>query len=197
MRTAVNLSGRPFTNHRLLWIALITISVASAWSILWVAGEKARVSALADAEKQKIDDQRKAFEQAQAEDEERKRAAMAAVISQHDAYQLAGARLLLERKSLSWTRILANLEDYVPKKTRLTSIKVEEIYDGGGNALTARIEVKAIGQAASEMTEMMGSLDKSAGLFEVGQTIQEPTTDSGEVPFTMNLTYRPGRGAQQ
>jgi Tfp pilus assembly protein PilN len=196
MRTAVNLASRPFTNHRLLWIALITISVASAWSILWVAGEKAKVSALADAEKQKIDDQRKAFEQAQAEEEARKQAEMAAVISQHDAYQLAGARLLLERKSLSWTRILSNLENYVPKNARITSIKVEEISDGG-NALTARIEVKAIGQAASEMTEMMGSLDKSAGLFEVGQAIQEPTTDAGEVPFSMNLIYRPGRGAQQ
>ena len=47
------------------------------------------------------------------------------------------------------------------------------------------------------MTEMMMNLEKSGGLFSVGETGQDATLESGETPFTLNLTYKPSRGSAQ
>jgi hypothetical protein len=58
----------------------------------------------------------------------------------------------------------------------------------------ARVEIKAIGTTAAEMTEMMANLEKSGGLFAVGNTGQETMTENGETPFTLTLTYNPARG---
>jgi Tfp pilus assembly protein PilN len=195
MRTSINLSSRPFTNHRLLWLVLAAVSTLSLLTIFWAVTEKARVVAEAEGVSQRIEAQRKAFEEARAEEERRKRAAEVVAISEGDAYQLAAARLLIDRKSISWTRILSDLENYVPKKARITSLKVDEI-GGGGPSVFARLEVKALGSVAAEMTEMMSALDKSGGIFEVGEAIQEGPTDTGEIPFTLNLTYRRMRGEE-
>jgi hypothetical protein len=73
------------------------------------------------------------------------------------------------------------------------SIKVNEIA-GTAEEAAARVQVKAIGTTPTEMTEMMINLEKSGGLFTVGEAGQETTTESGETPFTLNLTYKPSRG---
>jgi len=54
--------------------------------------------------------------------------------------------------------------------------------------------VKALGTTPDEMTAMMSNLGKSGGLFIVGETGQEATTETGETPFTLNLIYKPSRG---
>jgi hypothetical protein len=76
------------------------------------------------------------------------------------------------------------------------SIKVEEIANTPDEAM-ARVQVKAIGASPNEMTEMMINLEKSSGLFVVGETGQDATTESNETPFTLSLKYRPRRGESQ
>ena len=48
MRTSLNLSSRPFANHRLFWIAIAFVFFVSLWLGLWVNSEKSRVIAKAD-----------------------------------------------------------------------------------------------------------------------------------------------------
>jgi Tfp pilus assembly protein PilN len=91
--------------------------------------------------------------------------------------------------------MISDLEGYVPKNTRIMSIKVDEIANAG-EGVAARVEVKAIGTTAAEMTEMMANLEKSGGLFVVGNTGQETMTENGETPFTLSLAYNPRGGGQ-
>lgn len=193
MRTYVNLSRRPFTNHRLFWIALVAVYFIGLWSVLWIGSERNRVLAKQTEIKQRVEGQRAAYDDVIREQQRQREQQQKVFISDEQRLQLASARQLIQRKSFSWNRMLSDLEGYVPKTTRIMSIKVDEIANGG-EGVEARVEVKAIGTTAAEMTEMMANLEKSGGLFAVGNTGQETMTENGETPFTLTLTYNPARG---
>jgi hypothetical protein len=196
MRTLVNLSSRPFTNHRIFLIVLFVIYLTGLWSFLWMAAEKNRVIARADNVKQRIEGQKKLAEDAKVEQERRKSEAKKIVITEQQTTELAAARQLIQRKVFSWNKMIGDIEEYVPKNTRIMSIKVDEIINTSEDAL-ARVQVKAIGTTPAELTEMMANLEKSGGLFTVREPGQEATTETGETPFTLNLIYRPSRGGAQ
>jgi hypothetical protein len=191
MRTRLNLSSRPFTNHRPFWIGITTVFFVSLWFFLWVMTEETQVSAKADAVKVRIESQRLLAEAAKSERERKEREQQQVFITEQEAIQLASARMLILQKTFVWNRLIADLEQLVPHQVRISAIKVDGIsQDEGG---MARVQVKAIGSAAEQMTEMMTKIEGSGGLFVTGQADQEPLSDTGETPFTLDLTYRPTR----
>lgn len=196
MRTHVNLSRRPFTNHRLLWIALVAVYFIAFWLFLWMMAEKSRVIAKQIEVTQRIEGQKAAALEAIREQERRKREQQKIVLTEQQAMQLASARQLIQRKVFSWNKMIGDIEEYVPKNTRIMSIKVEEIINTAEEVM-ARVQVKALGTTPDEMTAMMSNLEKSGGLFIVGETGQEATAESGETPFTINLVYKPSKGDAQ
>ena len=193
MRTYVNLSRRPFTNHRLFWIALVAVYFVGLWLVLWIGSERNRVLARQTEIKRRVEGQRAAYDDVIREQQRQKEQQQKVFISEEQRLQLASARQLIQRKSFSWNRMISDLEGYVPKNTRIMSIKVDEIANAA-EGVEARVEVKAIGTTPAEMTEMMANLEKSGGLFAVGNTGQETMTENGETPFTLTLTYNPARG---
>jgi len=196
MRTQINLSRQPFTNRRVLWIAIVAVYLTSFWLFLWIATEKDRVLAKESKVQLQIDGQRQAAIDAKLEQERRNKSVQKIVVTEQQALQLAAARQLIQRKGFSWNRMIGEIELYVPKKTRIMSIKVEEVSNDADQVL-ATVQVKALGTTPAEMTEMMMSLEKSGGLFTVGETNQDATLESGETPFTLVLTYKPSRGDSQ
>jgi hypothetical protein len=193
MRTHINLSRQPFTNRRLLWIVLVAIYLTGFWLFLWIATEKDRVLAKQTELKLQIEGQRQAAIDAKMEQERRSNSEQKIVATEQQAIQLAGARQLIQLKTFSWNRMIGEIEGFIPNKTRIMSIKVEEIANEGDQLLAA-VQVKALGTTPAEMTEMMIALEKSGGLFTVGETGQDATVESGETPFTLNLIYKPSRG---
>lgn len=143
--------------------------------------------------KRRVEGQRAAYDDVIREQQRQKEQQQKVFISEEQKLQLASARQLIQRKSFSWNRMISDLEGYVPKNTRIMSIKVDEIANAA-EGVEARVEVKAIGTTPAEMTEMMANLEKSGGLFAVGNTGQETMTENGETPFTLTLTYNPARG---
>lgn len=196
MRITVNLSNRPFTNHRPLWISLAAIVVISLWLTLSVSGQKNLTIARANQKEQMLKDGEAELARLNKEIAQREQSTVHVNINPQEALQLAAARRLLNLKSFSWNRLLTDIEGYVPEQARITSIKVGEMLADGG-AMAARVEIKALGRNAAQLTDMMSKLDKSNGLFLLGETGQEQTTDEGEVPFTVNVIYRPARGEAQ
>ena len=195
MRTSLNLSSRPFTNHRLFWIGLALVLFTSLWFVLWVAAEHAQVSAKVENVKLRIESQKAQAEAAKAEREKQEREQVKIVISEQETLELASARRLILEKTFSWNRMISDLEQLVPKEARITLIKVEAGSDA--QATAAKVQVKAVGTTAARMTEMMTNIEKSGGLFAVVQADQEQISDTGETPFTLELIYNPTRGAAQ
>jgi hypothetical protein len=166
------------------------VFLTSLWLALWVAAETSRVSARADQVEFQIKRNEDEVARIKEEEERKKKELQMAVMSEEQSFELASARQLIERKAFSWNRLITDIEGYVPNNTRILSIKVNEILDANEGAAAA-IEIKAIGQSPAQMTEMMAKLNDSNGLFTLGQSTQEQITDTNEVPFTINITYRP------
>jgi len=115
------------------------------------------------------------------------------VLSEQDSIELASARQLIASRALSWNRLITDIERFVPKHAKVTAIQVFGASTSQGR-VAAQVEIKALGQESGQLTEMMESLEKSDGLFEVRSFGQEATSETGEVPFTLRVTYAPARG---
>ena len=193
MRTSLNLSSRPFANHRLFWIAIAFVFFVSLWLGLWVNSEKSRVIAKADEVAGMVKAQEGKVDEYQKELERRSKANERIPLSEQEAVELASARQLIANKSFSWNKLIADIERFVPNHTKIMSIQVTETSTESGSVV-AQVEIKAVGQASGQLTEMMENLEKSGGLFEVRSFGQEAVADTGEVPFALRVTYLPNRG---
>jgi Tfp pilus assembly protein PilN len=192
----INLSSRPFTNRRLFWLGILLVVGLCCVSALWI--HRTKTSALArigelDAQ---IERRRAQAERVRNEDEERRKQEAKIFLTEQDTYHLAAARQLIVRKSFAWDKMIGDLERFVPKNARVVTIKVTGIArDQGG--VTASLELTALGRSPAELTEMMSELEKSGGLFEVGDTGQGEATDTGEIPFTVEIQYHPPSGGDR
>jgi hypothetical protein len=179
-----------------LWIGLVAVYFIAFWLFLWMMGERSRVVAKQTEVSQRIEAGKELAANAIREQELRKLEQQKIVLTEQQAIQLASARQLIQRKVFSWNKMIGDIEEYIPKKTRIMSIKVEEIVNTASDVI-ARVQIKALGTTPDELTEMMTNLEKSNGLFIVGETGQDATVESGETPFTLNLVYKPARGDAQ
>ena len=168
---------------------MVAVYFLALWLFLFITSEKSRVIAKQTEVRQRIDGQKAAVELANEELERRKLEQRKTVLSEQQAIQLASARKLIQRKMFSWNTLIGDIEQYVPKNTRIMSIKVNTT-----DEVMAQVQLKALGTTTDELTSMMANLEKSGGLFIVGEAGQEATNESGETPFTINLVYRPSRG---
>jgi len=192
----INLSSRPFRNRRLFWLGIVTVVGLCVVSTLWIS--RARASALTRIGilEAQMASRRAEVDRVKREEEERQKQEAKIFLTDQDSYQLAAARQLITRKSFAWDRMVGDLERFVPKNARVVTIKVNGIARGE-NGVTASLELSALGKTPGELTEMMAELEKSGGLFEVGDTNQGETTDTGEIPFTLQLQYHSRTGGDQ
>ena len=193
MRTSLNLSSRPFANHRLFWIAIAVVFFVSLWLGLWVNSEKSRVAAKADEVAGLVKDQEGKVEEYTKELERRRKAEERVALNEEDAVQLASARQLIASKAFSWNKLIGDIERFVPNKAKVVSIQVAGASNENGS-VAAQVEIKALGQTSGQLTEMMETLEKSGGLFDVRSFTQDAAVETGEVPFTLRVTYVPSRG---
>jgi hypothetical protein len=196
MRTTLNLSGRPFANHRLLYIAVAAVLLISLWLYLWTVSERGLVTAKANSTAVRVRDAQDRLDKARLDNEQAAKTQQQPSVSDTDRLELAAARQLLERHAFSFNHVMADIEHYVPKQARLIGLKIEKIAPLG-QPITANVEVKAVGQTAAQMTEMMERVEKSGGRFAIRQSTQEASQDTTEVPFTLMLIYNPAGGEAQ
>jgi hypothetical protein len=196
MRTYLNLSSRPFTNHRIFWIGVFAVFFISLWLLLWISAERNLVSAQVDRLNRRISEQELLVKQAELDRQTRSQSQQVVQIDDQQRMQLAAARQLIASKAFSWNRLIGDIEIYIPKDARVLSIKIDEV-SLGQHSGNATVGIKAIGKTAGQMTEMMDGLEKSGGLFAIQQSVQDATTEGGEIPFSLDLVYSPSRGNAQ
>jgi predicted Holliday junction resolvase-like endonuclease len=196
MRTTLNLSARPFANHRLLYIAIAALLLISLWLYLWTISERGLVKAKADSTALRVRDAQDRLDKARQDSQKTAQAEQQPPINDAERLELASARQLLARRAFSMNRLMAELEHYVPKDARLIGVKIEKLAPLG-QPISASVEVKAIGKTAAQMTEMMEKVEKSGGLFSIRQSTQEASQETTEVPFTLILAYSPAGGEAQ
>jgi len=196
MRTIVNLSKRPFSNRRLFWIIIGSAALVTAWFAFWITAEKSLVTARADRITQLVRDKDEQISELKQKQQQEEKDAKQIVLSQEQMFELAAARRLIGSKAFSWNRLISDLEKFVPNNTRIADLKFSEVYNAG-QGVAASVEIKAVGKSADQLTEMMTKLNESGGLFIIGKTGQDQMDERNEIPFTINVIYRPQGGDLQ
>jgi len=195
MRTNLNLSRRPFTNRRLFWLGVFSLLLLSGTFFVWIAGQKVEAEARTQELRQQIADRDRSVNELRKILDSKKVDVKQTELTAEQTYELAAARQLITRRAFSWNRLLSDIEKFVPNEAKILSIRIQESGKSSDPAAAA-VEVKAIGKTAAQMTEMMSKLEHSGGLFAIDQASQDATDESGLVPFTLKLVYRPSRGGE-
>jgi Tfp pilus assembly protein PilN len=193
MRFDLNLARDPFRNRSLFWIAVAAgylVVLTVGFAVLARSG-----SDQADAErlKQEIADQEVVIAELNQKLEGMRQTETQAVMTIEDRIALDEARDLINEKSVSWSQLLAELERYVPKEAKLTSVGISSV-EGSGAERVATVRVEAIGTDQGAVITMITSFDRSGGRFSAEPVRVEPTENGSEVAFELDVKYWPAIG---
>jgi hypothetical protein len=191
----LNLSRQPYTNRRLFWICLLAVLFAGASIAFWTATGQARVASEINELKSQISAKQENLKHLKEKAEKNKVVVVQTLLTEEQKYQLASARQLIAQKGFSWNLLLSDIEKYVPKRVRILSIKIVESAKPKDDGAVL-IEIVAAGETPANMTEMMSTIENSAGKFILDQADQQAIDESGSTPFSLKLIYRPSRGGE-
>jgi type IV pilus assembly protein PilN len=188
----LNLSTRPFRAYRLVNIALAIILAVLLVLSVWQATGFARYSRLARAIRAGEIEAR-----VEAETLGRRAADLESPLDRPEATaklnEIGFLNHLIARKSLSWTRLLADLEDIVPNNVHLISL-TPSIGTAGGVTLQIELQGKSIG----DDSEFIHRLEKSPVFQNITVSTEQKrkTTASSDVEIRLTAVYLPERDTQ-
>jgi Tfp pilus assembly protein PilN len=187
----LNLSSKPFINHRVFWICVVVVLGLSGEGFLLISKQKMAETREIGEIEAKIKSRQAMFDQTKKDEEARRKELDKIFMTEQDALQLASARQMIARKAFSWDKMLTDLEATVPNHARVLDIKVSTLeITADGPQIT--LDIGAVGASPAQLTELMENLQKTNGLFVVGDVGQGGALqDSGEIPFNVQAEYRP------
>jgi Tfp pilus assembly protein PilN len=184
----LNLSSKPFTNHRVFWICVVVVLLLSGEGLWLISQQKIEG---------KIKSRQAMFDQTKEQEAARQRESDKIFMTDQDALLLASARQMIARKAFSWDKMLTDLEANIPKRARVTEIKVSSVNLSADGPMVS-LDIGAVGASPAELTELMQNLEKTNGVFVVGDVGHgAATNDTGEIPFNLQAEYRPSARGRQ
>ncbi|MBK6313129.1 MAG: hypothetical protein IPF53_02110 [Blastocatellia bacterium] len=190
MRIDLNLSKEPFRNRTAFWLIVTGSYVVVLFSLVFVLARAGAVGADTAALMDETAKQTAVIAELEATIAEMKAAEGRALFTDADRRALDDARVLLERKSVAWSRLLGDLEPYVPERAKLTGIQIIG-FEGSGASLVVRLQISGTGKDIDQMTTFLSRLDGSGGRFASDPVENGPVTDSNDFEFIIDVLYRP------
>jgi Tfp pilus assembly protein PilN len=190
MRIDLNLATEPFRNRSMFWLATTAGYLVAIVALIVVAARAADVGASTVELRDELARQEKTITELESQVEQIKQDKGKTVFLPQDREALDDARRLIVRRSFSWSRLLGDLEGYVPARARLDSITIGQM-TGEGSGLVVDMVIQGHGQSYAQMGEFIARLDASAGRF-VAEPIQtERDEETSEFKFSVSVQYRP------
>ena len=182
-----NLSTRPFYNERVvsLWLLLFLVVVVAATIF-----NTERVLRYSHSETEQ--DTSASRDEARAAE---LRAQATKLRNSVDAKQIDAASIearqandLIDRRTFSWTELFNVFERTLPDDVRITAVRPN--VEQGKFAL----RISVIARSVDDVNAFMNNLQMTGMFRQVGSTISEKFTDSGELQDELGLEYTPPMG---
>lgn len=190
MRTDLNLSSDPFRNRTAFWLVVSGGYLLVLITLVIVLARAGAVGADTAALTDEAAKQAATINGLETQITELKEAQSSALFTDGDRRALDDARKILERKSVGWSRLLGDLEPYVPERARLTGIQIVG-FEGTGPSIVVRLQITGTGRDIDQMTTFLARLDGSGGKFDSDPIENGPKPDSSDFAFTIDVRYRP------
>ena len=185
MNNSINLASKPFSNRILPWALTAIILFVSLIGLIFVVKlttnaktEAATIEAEIVLLKQR---EHAALEQAKK---------MQQSLSAEQQLALPAAHELVDRKTFSWSRLLADLETSLPANVRVSRIAVREVTRQGDQTV-AQLDLTVFAKEPATITAMVSSMNNE-GIFDVrivNQNLQKGRGEAGS-EFDLYVIYR-------
>lgn len=189
MNNSLNLASRPFSNRIVPWALTVIILFVSLIGLLIVVQLTTTTRREADKVQAQIT-QLKQREQALLE------AAKTVQQSFTPEQQLAlpAAHELVDRKSFSWSRLLADLESVLPANVKVSRIAVRDVTRAGGQTV-AQLDLAVFATDPSTISQMITDWQQE-GVFLAEIRVQNLQKGRGEkgTEYELAVTYRARSG---
>mgnify|MGYP001246854015 CR=1 FL=1 len=191
MKSITNLSGNPFRNRRLFWLAMLAIFVVATYAGL--SAIESRTSAEREmtgytSEIRMLETQLKKLE---------KPVRTTQAISLDENRELVAASDLIARRAFSWTQLLNDIERNLPPTVRVLRVAVSQITAeerdemvGGGRMGAAELTLDVIGKTSLDVTSMINRFHES-NRFKVSPVSKKSVEGTEEVEFSLKVEYFP------
>ena len=189
MSTRLNLASKPFRNRVLPWTITALVAVTSIVALLFIAQSTFKTNTAIAATQRDVTDLRKQLDTLTKQEK-----AVDLALTPEQKRQLKYAHGLVDRKRFSWSRLFADLENFLPGGIRVTRISVKEVRMQGDRP-TADLDLVVASKSPSTVTEMIQDME-SEGIFQAQLVSQNPQRGKGEIgsEYELNVHYAPRAG---
>ena len=185
MNNSLNLASKPFSNRIVPWALTVIILFVSLIGLLIVVQLTTSTRKQADLVQGQIT-QLKQREQVLLD--AAKQVQQAFTPEQQQA--LPAAHELVDRKSFSWSRLLADLEATLPANVRVSRISVRDVTRAGGQTV-AQLDLAVFATDPSTISQMITDWQQE-GVFLAELRVQNLQKGRGEkgTEYELAVTYR-------
>jgi Tfp pilus assembly protein PilN len=189
VNNSLNLASKPFSNRLLPWALTAVVLFVSLIGLVLVV----RLTTTTRSEANRVE-----AEINQLKQQEQGLLSAAKLVENsltpEQQQALPAAHRLVDRKGFSWSRFLADLEDALPEKVRVTRIAVREV-NKQGDQTVAQLDLGVFAKDAATINEMISSMHQQ-GIFEAeirNQNLQKGRGEAG-TEYELFVLYRSRAG---
>ena len=185
MNNSLNLASRPFSNRILPWaltVIILFVSLIGLFVVVQLTTTTRREAALVEGQitqlKQREHNLLDAAKQVQQS------------FTPEQQQGLPAAHELVDRKSFSWSRLLADLETALPSNVKVSRIAVRDVTREGGQTI-AQLDLGVFAKNPAAVSEMISAMHQE-GIFQAeirNQTLQKGRGEQG-TEYELAVTYR-------
>ena len=189
MKVNLNLASKPFNNRALPWIltvAILFVSFIGLIVVVQLTTSTRRESTAGQTEVNKLKQEEQALLT--------RVDAVKQSLTPGQQQTLQAAHQLVDRKSFSWSRLLADLEGALPDNVRVSRIAVRGVSTQGAQTI-AELDLAVFSKNPTTIVDMIKSMDHD-GVFHadlVSQNLQKGRGESG-TEYELSVIYRPRPG---
>ena len=189
MNVNLNLASKPFNNRVLPWVLTVAILFASLVGLVFVF----KLSSSARNEAQSVGVEVNTLKQTEQALLSKAEAVKKSLTAQQQQ-SLVAAHQLIDRKSFSWSRLLADLEASLPDSVRVSRIAVRGV-STQGNQTVADLDLAVFSKTSTTVLDMIAEMDRE-GIFHADLTTQNLQKGRGEsgTEYELKVVYRPRAG---
>ena len=185
MNNSLNLASKPFSNRILPWALTAIILFVSLIGLILVV----RLSTTATAEAKRLETEITALKQREHTLLEAAKSVKASFTADQQQ-AVPAAHQLVDRKSFSWTRLLADLESSLPSNVKVSRISVQDVTTHS-NQTVAQLDLAVFAKSAATINEMISAMHQG-GVFQLelrNQNLQKGRGESG-TEYEFLVIYR-------
>ncbi|HEX2271794.1 MAG TPA: hypothetical protein VHH35_19770 [Pyrinomonadaceae bacterium] len=185
MNSSLNLASKPFSNRILPWsltAVVLFVSLVGLILVVRLTTVANKQAAAAQAEINALKQEEKALSD--------KANAVRVMLTQQQQQAVPSAHKLIDRKSFSWSRLLADLESSVPGNVRVSRIAVREV-SSQGDQTVATLDLAVFTKNPATISEMIEAMHEQ-GIFQLVLRAQNLAKGRGEqgTEYEFDVVYR-------